>query len=153
LSLTFFSTYVAVFIEGAFSIWVGYRGYDYASHQSQGSYETIAEIPLCKGRSRITDALCLEWVDISTNQIPRAYWKILEQEEEGLRDEKTWRAIQQFSKNCAKRLAVEDRIRKERGLVNNELVSLPDRVAESSIDKASEPISEKDAARLARDAR
>jgi hypothetical protein len=145
---------IAVFIEGAFSIWVGYRGYDYASHQSQGSFETIAEIPVCKGRSRIADALCLEWVDISTNQIPKTFWKILEQkEEQGLGDEKTWRAIQQFSQNCAKRLAEEDRIREERGLANNEPVSLPDRVAESSIDKASEPISERDAARLARDAR
>jgi hypothetical protein len=107
---------------------------------------------LCKGRSRIADALCLEWVDVSTNQIPKAFWKILEQEEEGVRDEKTWRAIQQFSKNCAKRLAEEDRIRKERGLTNNEPVSLPDRVAERSIDKASEPISVKDSARLAMDA-
>jgi hypothetical protein len=32
-------------------------------------------------------------LDVSTNQIPKAFWNILEQEEEGIRDEKTWPAI------------------------------------------------------------
>ena len=52
----------ATFVEGSFALWVGYRGYDYFSHQSKGSYETISEIPLLKGRSKMSEPLCPEWI-------------------------------------------------------------------------------------------
>jgi hypothetical protein len=119
-------------IEGGFALWVGHRGYDYASHQSKGSYETISEIPLCKGRSRMAEALCPDWIEITQNQVPRSFWTAFENEE--LRDERSWSAIRQFSVNCEKRLVVESRIRKERNLPEKEPIVLSERVADDTVD-------------------
>ena len=100
----------------------------------------VAEIPLCKGRSRISEALCPEWIHITTNQIPADFWKVLE-DGDGLRDEQTWRAIQQFSRNCIKRQAFEDYIRKKNGVSDLEHISLPERVPDELEDWSVHPLS------------
>ena len=100
---------VAYLVEGTFSIWVGYRCYDYTSHRSKDSMNAIAELPLCSGRSRVADALCPEWNQITNTQIPSSFWQALEDGK--IQDERTWFAIQSFSTNCERRLAVEKSIR------------------------------------------
>mmetsp|Transcript_27742 Transcript_27742/g.61096 ORF Transcript_27742/g.61096 Transcript_27742/m.61096 type:complete len:267 (+) Transcript_27742:168-968(+) len=98
-------------VEGMFSLWVGYRCYDHASEGSKDSIDAIAELPLCKGRSRVAEALCPEWIEITKEQIPDSFWKALA--ENKLREERTWAAIQTFSSNCERRLAAERSIHKE----------------------------------------
>jgi hypothetical protein len=122
---------VAFFIEGMFSLWAGFRCYDYASHRSQGSWEVVSQLPLCKGRSRISEALCPQWVEITNSEIPDQFWKALE--EDKLRDKQTWKAIYSFSKNCERRWAAEKLLRKDLLLTDSEPVVLPDRVPGSSL--------------------
>ena len=105
----YISHVIAYLVEGTFSIWVGYRCYDYTSHRSKDSMNAIAELPLCSGRSRVADALCPEWNQITNTQIPSSFWQALEDGK--IQDERTWFAIQSFSTNCERRLAVEKSIR------------------------------------------
>ena len=105
----YISHVVAYLVEGTFSIWVGYRCYDYTSHRSKDSMNAIAELPLCRGRSRVADALCPEWNQITNTQIPSSFWQALEDGK--IQDERTWFAIQSFSTNCERRRAVEKSIR------------------------------------------
>lgn len=98
-------------MEGGFSFWVANRGYHYHSkNNSNGAYETLAKIPLCCGRSVIAESVCEEWVDITTKQIPRMFWKNLEIKDE-LHDEWAWRAILNFSNNCVKRGAYQRQLK------------------------------------------
>jgi hypothetical protein len=116
----------AIVVESTFALWVGYRGYNYASHQSKGSYQTISEIPLCKGRSRMAEALCPEWIDITKNQVPASFWNVYENG--ALRDDNTWTAIRQFSLNCERRAAFEDKVRQDCNMSTNEPVLLSERI-------------------------
>ena len=101
-----------MFIEGAFSMWAGFRAYDYSSQQSTSSYTTVSQIPLCKGRSQVSEVLCEEWIDITNNRIPNEFWKVHQSGERLLRDDQTWTAIHQFALNCQKRNAFEKQIRR-----------------------------------------
>ena len=137
-------------IEGLFSAWVGYRCYDYLSHNTlfsshegqvqnsqvtTDSVDAIAALPLCKGRSKIAEAICPEWIDITTQKIPAAYWRALR--EGKLRDERTWNAIQTFSKNCERRFSAEKAIRKEFSMSDHQAVILPSRL--DARDKSHKP--------------
>jgi hypothetical protein len=138
-------------VEGTFSLWVGYRAYNYFSHRSQDSYEVIASIPLCKGRSRISDALCDDWVDITKNQIPSKYWKNLEIEP-GLRDKRTWIAILHFAQNCVKRDIYEAHKRRETGVIDEgRHIPLPDQVPSDVESFVSLPLSKQYAEEFVRD--
>jgi hypothetical protein len=110
-------------------MWAGFRAYDFASQQSTSSYTTISQIPLCKGRSQISEALCPEWVDITNNKIPSEFWEA--HQTGNLRDEKTWTAFRQFSLNCQKRHALEEQIRKEERIASDSPVNLTKRVPEN----------------------
>ncbi|CAB9525093.1 expressed unknown protein [Seminavis robusta] len=101
-------------VEGGFSLWVGSRAYDYQSkHYSEDAYQTLAKVPLCSGQSIISNRVCDEWVDITTRQIPKDFWKNVDsnsaiyKEMGRIREERAWRAIVQFSNNCVKRRAYE----------------------------------------------
>jgi hypothetical protein len=123
-------TLPALFVEGLFSLWVGFRSYDYASHhRSEASWDAVAEIPLCQGRSRISEALCPEWIRTTRTQIPEPFWKAYQDGK--LRDQRTWTAIRNFSANCERRLAVEHRIRQERGIALDSPVVLQEGVSVS----------------------
>jgi len=127
-------------VEGLFSFWVGYRCYDYLSHKSSpdgansnnhtrqptDSVDAIAALPLCRGRSKISEALCPGWIDVTKQQIPGAYWKALK--EGRLRDERIWNAILKFSSNCERRLASEGALRRELSLSDDQPIALPARV-------------------------
>jgi hypothetical protein len=96
-------------VEGGFSFWVGSRAHRYQAKKSESSYNTVANIPLCSGKGIIADGICDEWIDITTQKIPKKFWKNL-QMKDALNDEKTWRAIARFSNNCVKRRAYERQI-------------------------------------------
>lgn len=96
-------------VEGGFSFWVGSRAYNYQAKQSEGAYNTVAKIPLCAGKSVIANGFCEEWVNLTTKQVPKAFWKNL-QMKDALNDERTWKAIATFSNNCIKRRAYERKL-------------------------------------------
>ncbi|MGK3751116.1 MAG: hypothetical protein ACI8RD_003416 [Bacillariaceae sp.] len=121
-----FISHVAYLVEGMFSIWLGYRCYDYVSHRSKDSMNAIAELPLCRGRSRVADALCPEWNQITKTQIPSSFWQALEDGK--IQDERTWLAIKTFSSNCDRRLAVEKSIRRDFSIPGEQHVVLAERV-------------------------
>lgn len=119
----------AILVEGAFSIWAGNRAYHLAVRQSEDTYDLIAKVPLCAGRSLISEKMCSEFMDITNNQIPQAFWQNLNKG--NLRDEQEWKAIRQFSINCARRQRYEAHIRKTEGITNHDKsISLPRDVTE-----------------------
>lgn len=123
-------------VEGTFSFWVGNRAYQYQSNHSDGAYETLVKIPLCGGRSIIAESACHQWVDITANQIPRAFWKNLNADKEnglGLADERAWRSIVGFSNNCIKRGAYERTMKNEQGLPLDDDISLPRDVPDDTV--------------------
>eukprot|EP00536_Pseudo-nitzschia_multiseries_P000873 jgi/Psemu1/179774/e_gw1.11.14.1 len=113
-------------VEGLFSLWAGYRCYDYASHRSEDSLQAIATLPLCKGRSRASEALCPDWIATTHGKIPPAFWDTLDDHQ--LREEHTWEAIRAFSINCERRVAVEQTLRKQLSIPDHEPVVLPERL-------------------------
>lgn len=114
-------------VEGTFSFWAGYRAYHLAAEQSEDTYELIAQVPLCAGRSAVAERLCSDWIDITNKQIPLAFWKNLGQG--NLRDERAWEAIRQFSENCVRRQRYEAHLREKAGISNqNEPIVLPRKV-------------------------
>jgi hypothetical protein len=117
----------AFFVESTFSLWFGFRCYNYASHYySDTSWEAIAELPLVRGRSRASEALCPEWIQVTNTQVPNEFWKALDENQ--LNDGRTWRVIRQFSVNCEKRLELEQRIRKGLSSPEQEPVVLTERI-------------------------
>lgn len=119
----------AILVEGAFSIWAGNRAYQLAAQKSEDIYELIAKVPLCAGRSVISEKLCSEFIDITNNQIPQAFWQNLN--EGNLRDEREWKAIRQFSTNCVRRQRYEAHLRTTEGISHqDEPISLPRDVTE-----------------------
>mmetsp|Transcript_43568 Transcript_43568/g.105646 ORF Transcript_43568/g.105646 Transcript_43568/m.105646 type:complete len:287 (-) Transcript_43568:1647-2507(-) len=118
---------ISVFVEGMFSLWVGFRCYDYSSHQSQSTWQAVADIPLCQGRSRVSDALCPDWVETTHKEVPTEFWDAVS--DGTVRDPQTWNAIRSFSMNCERRWQIERQIRREQGLRDtNRPVVLPQRV-------------------------
>jgi hypothetical protein len=115
-----------------FSLWVGFRCYDYASHHSEANWEAISEIPLCKGRSRISEALCPEWIETTNAHIPEEFWKALATGK--LRDQRTWTSIHNFSINCERRLSVEKKIRGEEMIPVDSPVVLKERISNEDSD-------------------
>lgn len=123
---------ISTLIEGMFSLWVGFRCYDYASHRSTSTWQAVADIPLCSGRSRVSEALCLDWVDTTHSKIPSEFWVAVS--DGSVRDPRTWKAIQTFSMNCERRWTEEHRIRQEGGLLDKtQPVVLPSRIESFNI--------------------
>ena len=116
-------------MEGSFSVWAGYCAYHRAADQSEDTYELIAKVPLCAGRSTVAEGLCDEWIDITRNRIPGTFWQNFQ--EGTLRDERAWKAIQRFSDNCVRRRQYEAYLRQRAGTLNKkEPIALPRKVPE-----------------------
>lgn len=116
----------ALLLEGTFSFWAGWRGYHItASLQSGDVYDDITKIPLCEGKSIISDQVCREWIDLVHTKVPQSFWVNLDNPNGGLSDEPTWRAIINFSENCAKRKQYEQMLRKSKGLNDTDSVNVP----------------------------
>jgi hypothetical protein len=113
------------------SSWFGFRSYDYASYnRSEASWEAVADLPLCQGRSRISETLCPEWTKTTKTMIPEPFWKALDDGK--LRDERTWTAIRRFSINCERRLSLESKLRTEQSIPPGVPVVLGERVSSTA---------------------
>ena len=122
---------IALICEASFGAWAGWRGYNIVSSQHEDSYNEIAKIPLCAGKSLISEKVCDEWVELVHKEIPRTFWNnldVLEQKERRLKDDRRWRAVRDFADNCAKRKAYEDIYRRQNGMSPGSPVHIPNEV-------------------------
>jgi hypothetical protein len=119
---------VAFVFEAAFSGLVGWRvGYMKMSSQNANSYDEIAKIPLCSGRSSVSDKACPDLVDLVHKEIPQTFWENLNnKEEERLLDPQQWQAVREFADNCIKRKIFEESYRKQNGLSPQAAVDIPE---------------------------
>ena len=113
--------------ELSFGAWAGWRGYSILSSQNNQSYNEIAKIPLCAGRSRVSDKVCPEIVHLVHKEIPPPFWSNLD-DGDGckLKDPKRWRAVKSFADNCIKRSVYEESYRKQHGLKPEAVVVVPE---------------------------
>ena len=113
--------------ELSFGAWAGWRGYSILSSQNNQSYDEIAKIPLCAGRSRVSDKVCPEIVHLVYNEIPPPFWSNLNDgDERKLKDPKRWRAVRTFADNCIKRSVYEESYRKQHGVKPETVIVVPE---------------------------
>lgn len=114
--------------EGTFGFWAGYRGYHMAlSLQSEDALEELTQIPLCEGRSIVSDNVCHEWTRLINHEIPSNFWLNLDSSDSAalMEHEKRWRAVLEFSQNCMKRKSYEEDLRKKLKIREDEPISIP----------------------------
>ena len=112
--------------ELSFGAWAGWRGYSILSSQNNQSYDEIAKIPLCAGRSRVSDKVCPEIVKLVYKEIPPPFWSNLNEDECKLKDPKRWRAVKSFADNCIKRSVYEESYRKQHGVKPETVTVVPE---------------------------
>jgi hypothetical protein len=116
--------------EGTFGFWAAYRGYHLAvSMRSEDVYEDIVNLPLCEGKSIVSDSICGEFSDIIHYKIPPDFWKNLDNRDgdgsQKLAHEEFFRGVLQFEQNCKRRKAMEQIMRRRDDLSDSESVSIP----------------------------
>lgn len=126
---------VVFIFEAALSGLVGWRvGYTKISSQNDTSYNEIAKIPLCAGRSLVSDKACPDIINLVHREIPRAFWENLNGTGDSrLHDPQQWQAIRAFADNCIIRNAFEESYRKQRGLSSQTAVVVPEGGVPSNI--------------------
>ena len=102
----------AFLIESTFGLWAGWKAYHgfFATTLSNGngnhSYEqSLADIPLVSGKSKLSESLCNDWIQITKHQIPSAFWEY--QKDNQNNGNSSWKYIQRFADNCMQRQALE----------------------------------------------
>lgn len=139
-------------VEGSFSVWAGYCAFHRAADLGGDTYELIAKVPLCAGRSAVAEGLCDEWINITNEQIPDTFW--LNVRDGILKDERAWNAIRSFSNNCVRRRQYEAYMRQRDGTLDrtNPIV-LPRKVPEynDANTKHMDQISRKEAEKIVTD--
>ena len=99
-------------METTLGFWAGWQGYHLGlSKQTQDMVDEVTKVPLCPGRSVLSDELCDDLNNLIHREIPKEFWSNLEEVEEGLKKEELWRNIFTFCDNCSKRKACENQIR------------------------------------------
>jgi len=117
----------AFIFEASFGAWAGWRGYNIVSSQNKSSYEEISRIPLCAGRSSISEKVCSDWINLVHKEINPAFWRNLDDGDEcRMKDPQRWRAVRDFADNCIKRNVFEDSYRKQNGLTPGTAVTVPE---------------------------
>jgi len=89
-----------------------------------------ADIPLVEGQSKISDALCGDFIHLYRNTIPPKFWTEYSDD--------TLTTITRFVTNCEKRYLYERRLRREMGLSSDVKLSLPSRVPENILEEEKE---------------
>mmetsp|Transcript_38256 Transcript_38256/g.81661 ORF Transcript_38256/g.81661 Transcript_38256/m.81661 type:complete len:264 (+) Transcript_38256:216-1007(+) len=118
---------VSFLFEASFGAWAGWRGYNMVSSQNKSSYEEIARVPLCAGRSSVSDNVCPDMINLVHKEIPPAFWKNLDDGEEcRLKDPLRWRSARDFATNCVKRNVFEESYRQKNGLSPGTKVNIPE---------------------------
>jgi len=117
----------AFLFEAAIGAWSGWRGYNIISSQNENSYEEIAKLPLCEGRSSVSDKVCPDWVNLVYKEIQPPFWRNLDDGDDcKMRDPQRWRSTRDFADNCIKRKVFEDSYRKQKGLSPGVAVEVPE---------------------------
>ena len=97
------------------------------SSQNSSSYDEIAKIPLCAGRSAVSEKVCPDWISLVHNEIPPAFWKNLDDGDYcRLKDPNRWKAVRDFAHNCINRKVFEDSYRKQNGFSPETAVDVPE---------------------------
>jgi hypothetical protein len=122
--------------ESMFGLFVGYRiGYTKLSTMTNdATYDEIAKLPLCAGRSHVCEQACSDVVSLVHNEIPDSFWSIVrddvnaggEKVTSRLRDPERWQAIRHFADNCIKRQRYEESYRTQNGLGKDAIVNIPE---------------------------
>jgi hypothetical protein len=104
--------------------------------QSDGEiYDELARIPLSPGKSRVSEALCKDWINITNDVIPSEFWHNLNQAETNMKNQQLLRAIYAFSGNCMKRERYESLLSKHHKEVYIPNPGVPNHVLEMSADE------------------
>ncbi len=117
---------VAFLFESTFAFWASWRGYNVAaSMKANNLSDEITKLPLCEGKSIVSEEFCPDLVNIVNDQIPPEFWKNME-DEDTLQNHEYWKHILSFSANCQKRKKYEDIIRhREGGSPDTKGISIP----------------------------
>jgi hypothetical protein len=101
----------AFLFEGTFTFWAGWRAYHATlSMQSNEMYNELASIPLCQGKSHVSDTLCPDFIKLTNDSIPLEFWYNVNDGNADLKNKDTLKAIFTFSQNCTKRKKFESLI-------------------------------------------
>lgn len=122
--------------ESTLGFWAAYRGYHLAlDMKSDDVYDDLVHLPLCSGKSQVSDVICKDWINIVKYQISDDFWANLHHNSNGsnLKNEEFFRAVLGFKDACMKRRRYEEVIRKRDGLEQNESISIPESGIPSNI--------------------
>jgi len=75
--------------------------------QSDEMYDELARIPLCPGKSFVSNTMCDDFINLTTDTIPSAFWHNVLDEKTHLKNKHALKAIYNFSQNCMKRKKFE----------------------------------------------
>ena len=119
------NVYVAFLFESMFAFWASWRGYKVATSMKANDLAVdVTKLPLCEGRSVICEEICSELTTLIKYKIPAEFWRNLD-EEGALQKQESWQHIVKFSENCEKRRKYEEIIRKEQGMKDDEIITIP----------------------------
>jgi hypothetical protein len=100
--------------------------------RSGNIYEDVVNLPLCEGRSIVSDTICNEWQDIIRHKIAPEFWENLNErsqfeggEQCKLKNPEFFKGVLEFNQACRKRKSFEDIIRKREGKKPDEPVIIP----------------------------
>mmetsp|Transcript_11696 Transcript_11696/g.13008 ORF Transcript_11696/g.13008 Transcript_11696/m.13008 type:complete len:120 (-) Transcript_11696:107-466(-) len=110
-----------------FAFWAGWRGYHLTtSIQTEDVVEDIVAIPLCEGRSVVSDEICGDLITLVNHTISTDFWKNLDEENDNiLHHEEIWKNVLKFIGNCEKRKAYEDVVRQRNNTSSEDSVVIP----------------------------
>lgn len=109
-------------LEASFGIWVGQLGYqqlhnyNYANTNQKNFQQDMASIPLCAGRSQVSDILCDDWLHLTNHTIPSAFWDNIRKDDDkeqlnpSIYQQSTFQAIRTFAQNCQRRKLYEKQL-------------------------------------------
>lgn len=113
--------------ESTIGFWASYRGYHLALNiKADDVYRDMVEIPLCPGRSTVSDVICKDWSKIVKYQIPKEFWTNLEKPSVTVENEAFFRAVLGFEEACSKRKRYEEIIRKRKALARENPIFIPE---------------------------
>jgi len=122
----------SLLFESTVGIWSAYRGYQLAASMRSGNiYEDVVNLPLCEGKSIVSDTICNEWQDIIRYKIAPEFWDNLNAtyneggEQYKLKNPEFFKGVLEFNQACRKRKAFEDMIRQREGMKSDEPIIIP----------------------------
>lgn len=122
--------YVILYLGGIFDAFVasliGFGAWSLSVDKNK-VLNLLSDIPLMEGHSEISNALCSDFIQIYKNETTPKFWKE--------HTDDTMVAISKFVRNCEKRQIYQREIRREKGLMDVDVVDieLPSRVPDEEM--------------------